>query len=87
LPGKIDDRHYKELMSRIRRHWDRDGRRYLLVAPGPKDWCRTSHYREWADELRLGLVLREEGNCAYLLLDEPDLIDTVREYLELLEKL
>jgi hypothetical protein len=30
-------------------------------------------------------VLREEDRCSYLLMEEPDLIDTVREYLGLLE--
>lgn len=86
-PGRIERKDYDLLLARIQRHRARDGRRYLLTAPGPRDWCDDSDCRRLADELRLSLVLHQEGQCPHLLLDEPDLIDTVREYLELLEDL
>lgn len=87
LPGRIEGRDYDLLLARIKNRRARDGRRYFLAGPGPRDWCARSDYQCWADELHLGLVLYEEGACSRLLLDEPDLIDLVRDYLELLETL
>jgi hypothetical protein len=85
LPGRIDGKDLERLRSRIARHRDRDGRRYLLVAPGPREFCEEGDYRRWTDSLRLGLVLYENGRCQHLLLDEAEVIDRVREYLELVE--
>jgi hypothetical protein len=85
-PGRIEGRDFDLLMARIRRKRDRDQCRYFITTVGPPDWCRASEHRRWADELHLGLVVHQDGDCCHLLLDEPDLIDTVREYLELLER-
>jgi 3',5'-cyclic AMP phosphodiesterase CpdA len=87
LPGRIEGNDYNRLIRRIERHGRRDKRRYLLAALGEREWCKQGQYRDLADDLNLGLVLYEDGQCAHLLLDEPDLIDLVREYLELLETL
>lgn len=85
LPARIDDKLERQLMARIRRHDGRDQRRYLLAARGPSAWIAESQYADWAQALHIGLVLYEDGECPYLLVEEPDLIDSVREYLELVE--
>jgi hypothetical protein len=84
-PARVDGKREQQLLSRIRRHAVRDGRRYLLAANGPREWLAESEYSRWADGLHLGLVLHEAGECPYLLMEEPELIDAVREYLDLLE--
>ena len=84
-PARVDGKREQQLLSRIRRHAGRDGRRYLLAANGPREWLAESEYSRCADGLHLGLVLHEAGECPYLLMEEPELIDVVREYLDLLE--
>jgi hypothetical protein len=85
LPMQIEPKHEQQLIARIARHHRRDGRRYLFAAAGAAAWLNDSDYRRWADQLQIGLVLYEEGDCPLLLVDEAELIDSVREYLRLLE--
>jgi hypothetical protein len=87
LPGRIDERRYGQLVSRIRRHGRRDNKRYFVVAQSPGNAAVSDNYRGLAEKLYLGLALRTEGRCDYLLMDETDLIDTACEYLQLLERL
>jgi hypothetical protein len=85
LPARIEPKHEQQLIARIARHDRRDGRRYLFAAAGTAAWLNDSDYRRWADQLRIGLVLYEDGDCPLLLVEEAELIDSVREYLTLLE--
>jgi len=87
LPGRIDEKRYHQLVSRIRRHGWRDKKRYFVVAQSPGNRVVSDNYRDLADKLHLGLALCTEGRCNYLLMDETDLIDTAYEYLQLLERL
>ena len=84
-PGQIDAKRQRRLLARIQRHQRRDHRRYLLVAPGQPSELGSSGYGEWAKQLDLGLVLHAEGDCPHLLMDETELIDSLLEYLQLLE--
>jgi hypothetical protein len=92
LPAKIDGKHYDQLVVQLNLNRDWENRQFLLVAKGPWEWCNDSDYRRLADELHVGLVLRKElkrgeGQCAFLLLAEEELIGRVRHYLQLLERL
>ncbi len=85
LPARIDSKLFQQLLARIKRHHERDKRVYLLVAPAPADRSDPTNYQNWARELHLGLTLRTDGQCTHLLMDETELIDSAREYLQLLE--
>jgi hypothetical protein len=87
LPGRIDQKRYGQLVSRIRRHGRRDNKRYFVVARSPSNSTARDPYGGLAEELQLGLALHREGECDYLLMEETDLIDTAYEYLQLLERL
>lgn len=88
-PGRIDAEAEGRLRSRIERHRTRknDPTHYVLNAPGSRQALTATNWRGVADALGLGLVLHSDGTCPCLLLDDSDLIDTVREYLYLLETL
>ena len=86
-PGRVEGKYYEQLLAKITLDLERDERRYVLAAPGWRDWCAKSEYRKWADDLKLGLVLHEPGGCRYLLIEEAMVIEIVRDYLQLLETL
>ncbi len=87
LPGRIDGKHFEQLLSSIRLHRDWNKKQFLLVAKGPPKWCRDSNYRHVTDELHMGLVLWEEGEIKHLVIEEKEIIARVRHYETLLEAL
>lgn len=87
LPGRIEGTYYGDLLAQVTLLLERDKRRFVLAAPGWRDWCTKGDYRKWADELQLGLVLHETGDCRCLLIEEAMVIAIARDYLRLLETL
>ncbi|MBL8484771.1 MAG: hypothetical protein JNJ60_21430, partial [Rhodocyclaceae bacterium] len=85
IPARIDDANYGLLKARMARVGRQDKRRFFLTVPKSAGVPAAGDFDPLAADLQMAIVMRVEGECADLMIDECVLIDAVLGYLELLE--
>ena len=85
-PVRVEPEQEQRLVAAINRHRRRGQGEYRVIAGRPAGELRSIPLADWTGTLGIALVLYQEGDCPFLFGDEWDVIDGLREYLELLER-
>ncbi|MBX3667683.1 MAG: trypsin-like peptidase domain-containing protein [Rhodocyclaceae bacterium] len=84
-PARIDGKNLLRVESEMRIAGRQDKKRFFIATPKSGDMSHGGSLRSVADDLHMSLVMYVDGQCAHLLVDEFDLIQTVLGYMRLLE--